>query len=215
MAKLIIITGEPASGKTSLILPLLKEKPDECLYFDADGKGLNFKGWRDLYGGDHQNYIRSSFPQVAVQTLNKLAKNTKYKYFIVDTVSNLMIADEMRRSKEKGYDKWMDLAQTIWDLVDLPSSMRDDLTVILLFHSQTERTEDGYEFTRIKTNGRKTEKNSLESKSNWVLRTVKHDDEYMVEVTSHNSTSRTPMGAFDTDYVKPEIMEILKVVEEY
>ena len=41
---------------------------------------------------------------------------------------------------------------------------------------ETERTEDGYERIHIKTNGRKTEKNDIDFKFNWLLRSVKQGD---------------------------------------
>lgn len=109
----------------------------------------------------------------------------------------------------------MDLAACIWDLVDLPSQLRDDLTVVLLFHTQTEMTDFGYEFTRIKTNGRKTEKNNIDSKFNWLLRSVKQDGKYLFETTAHNSTTRTPLDAFKEPYIPNDITEVIKVMEEF
>ena len=109
----------------------------------------------------------------------------------------------------------MDLAACIWDLVDLPSQLRDDLTVVLLFHTQTEMTDFGYEFTRIKTNGRKTEKNNIDSKFNWLLRSVKQDGKYLFETTAHNSTARTPLDAFKEPYIPNDITEVIKVMEEF
>ena len=194
MAKLIGIYGEPGTGKSTSLRNL---PPSETLYIDADMKGLNWKGWKKQYNGDNKNYLKTNFPQLAIKYL-QLAEKGTYKYVVIDTVNNLMVSDEMRRCKEKGYDKWMDLAACIWELVDLPGSLRDDLTVILLFHSQTDYTEDGYRFTKIKTNGRKTEKNNIDSKFNWLLRTVKQDDgKYYFETTAHNSTTRTPLDAFE------------------
>ena len=97
----------------------------------------------------------------------------------------------------------------------MPSHLRDDLVVIYIFHSQTERTEDGYEFIRIKTNGRKTEKNNIDSRFNWLLRAVKVDGRYMLETTSHNSTSRTPLDAFEDEYISNDIMNVINVMKEY
>ena len=212
MAKLIGIYGEPATGKSTSLRTL---PPSETLYIDADMKGLNWKGWKKEYNGDNKNYLKTNFPQLAIKYL-QLAEKGTYKYVVIDTVNNLMVSDEMRRCKEKGYDKWMDLAACIWELVDLPGSLRDDLTVILLFHSQTDYTEDGYRFTKIKTNGRKTEKNNIDSKFNWLLRTVKQDDgKYYFETTSHNSTTRTPLDAFEEDYIPNDIMKVIEVMEEY
>ena len=212
MAKLIGIYGEPATGKSTSLRNL---PPEETLYIDADMKGLNWKGWKKEYNGDNKNYLKTNYPQLAIKYL-QLAEKGTYKYVVIDTVNNLMVSDEMRRCKEKGYDKWMDLASCIWELVDLPGSLRDDLTVILLFHSQTDYTEDGYRFTKIKTNGRKTEKNNIDSKFNWLLRTVKQDDgKYYFETTAHNSTTRTPLDAFQEDYIPNDIMKVLEVMEEY
>ena len=212
MAKLIGIYGEPATGKSTSLRNL---PPSETLYIDADMKGLNWKGWKKEYNGDNKNYLKTNFPQLAIKYL-QLAEKGTYKYVVIDTVNNLMVSDEMRRCKEKGYDKWMDLAACIWELVDLPGSLRDDLTVILLFHSQTDYTEDGYRFTKIKTNGRKTEKNNIDSKFNWLLRTVKQDDgKYYFETTAHNSTTRTPLDAFEEDYIPNDIMKVIEVMEEY
>ena len=212
MARLIGIYGEPGTGKSTSLRNL---PPSETLYIDADMKGLNWKGWKKEYNGDNKNYLKTNFPQLAIKYL-QLAEKGTYKYVVIDTVNNLMVSDEMRRCKEKGYDKWMDLAACIWELVDLPGSLRDDLTVILLFHSQTDYTEDGYRFTKIKTNGRKTEKNNIDSKFNWLLRTVKQDDgKYYFETTAHNSTTRTPLDAFEEDYIPNDIMKVIEVMKEY
>ncbi len=212
MAKLIGIYGEPATGKSTSLRNL---PPEETLYIDADMKGLNWKGWKKEYNGDNKNYLKTNYPQLAIKYL-QLAEKGTYRYVVIDTVNNLMVSDEMRRCKEKGYDKWWDLASCIWELVDMPGTLRDDLTIILLFHSQTELTDDGYQFTRIKTNGRKTEKNNIDSKFNWLLRTVKQDDgQYCFETTAHNSTSRTPLDAFEDEYIPNDIMMVLEVMEEY
>ena len=212
MAKLIGIYGEPGTGKSTSLRNL---PPEETLYIDADMKGLNWKGWKKEYNGDNKNYLKTNYPQLAIKYL-QLAEKGTYRYVVIDTVNNLMVSDEMRRCKEKGYDKWMDLAACIWELVDLPGSLRDDLTVILLFHSQTDYTEDGYRFTKIKTNGRKTEKNNIDSKFNWLLRTVKQDDgKYYFETTAHNSTTRTPLDAFEEDYIPNDIIKVIEVMEEY
>ena len=215
MAQMIGIYGEPGTGKSTSLKSL---PPNVTFYIDCDGKGLNYKGWRELYSKEKGNYFVTSEPEKVNRCLEAVGTNPKYKhikYFVVDTLNNLWTSDEMKRMFERGYDKWADLAANSWKLVELPSKLRDDLTVILLFHSQIERTEDGYEFIRIKTNGRKTEKNAIDSRFNWLLRTLKLDGQYMFETTSHNSTSRTPLDAFEDDYIPNDIMKVLDVMKEY
>lgn len=72
----------------------------------------------------------------------------------MDTINGLMVADEMRRSKEKGYDKWVDLATCVWDLIVECYDYRDDLTIVFTAHTQTETDDAGYRFTRIQTSGK-------------------------------------------------------------
>lgn len=215
MAKMVALYGEPGTGKSTS----LKSLPaNETFYVDADGKGLNYKGWRELYSKDKGNYFVTNEPNKVIACLEAIGTNPKYKhihYFVVDTMNNIWTSEEMRRCNERGYDKWMDLASTTWSLIEMPSHLRDDLVVIYVFHSQTERTEDGYEFIRIKTNGRKTEKNNIDSRFNWLLRAVKVDGRYMLETTSHNSTSRTPLDAFEDEYIPNDIMNVINVMKEY
>ena len=215
MANLIGIAGNPASGKTSSLRTL---PPDQTVYIDCDGKGLNWKNWREQYNREKNNYCKLNEPEKVIRCVQHIATSEKYnqvKFIVVDTVNNLMVSEEMRRCKEKGYDKWTDLAQYIWQLVEMPGMLRDDLTVILVFHTQTEHTDDGYEYIRIKTNGRKTEKNDIDSKFNWLLRSVKQGDKYMLEVTSHNSTSRTPLDAFEEEYIPNDIMRVIAAMQEF
>lgn len=213
MAQLLGIMGEPGTGKSTALKSL---PPEETFYCDCDGKGLNWRGWREQYNPENKNYLKTSFPQIVLKYMDNIAEKAPHiHYFVIDTMNNLMVSDEMRRCKEKGYDKWMDLAACVWDMVDKPGAYRDDLTVILLFHTQTEMTDFGYEFTRIKTNGRKTEKNNIDSKFNWLLRSVKQDDKYLLETTAHNSTARTPYEAFSEEYIPNDIMEVINVMKEF
>lgn len=215
MAKLIGIMGDPGTGKTISLKGL---PPGETVIFDCDLKGLNWRGWRDQYRKEEKNYYTLNESEKVIKGVRWVGTDESQKhvkYLVVDTVNNLMTSEEMRRCKERGYDKWMDLAQSIWDLVELPGLLRDDLIVILIFHSQTERDENGYEHIRIKTNGRKTEKNDIDSKFNWLVRSVKQDGKYLFETTSHNSTSRTPLGAFDEEYIPNDIMTVIAAMQDY
>ena len=126
-----------------------------------------------------------------------------------------MVADEMRRAKEKGYDKWIDLSQSVWEIVDVPLSFRDDLTVIFIAHSQTVRDDYGNVFTNIKTNGKKLEKVVLESKMTTVLHSVCKEGKYIFYTKSNNSTCKTPMGAFEVDEIENDITIVLEALKEY
>lgn len=132
MSKVICIAGESGSGKTTSMRNL---DPKTTLYIDCDKKGLSWKGWKKQYNTENKNYIKTDFVQQVFIALKKLETDWKdKKVVVIDTINGLMIADEMRRSKEKGYDKWVDLAACVWDLVCYAYELRDDLTVIFTAH---------------------------------------------------------------------------------
>lgn len=213
MAKVICIMGESGSGKTTSMRNL---DPKTTYYIDSDRKGLSWRGWKKQYNADNNNYFCNDDPEKVKKVLANISeKGTNIKTIIIDTIGSIMVADEMRRSREKGYDKWLDLATCIWDMVDMAYLLRDDLTVIFIAHTQTERTDDGYVFTKIKTSGKKLDKICLESKFTTVLIAKCIDGEYVFETRAKNSTAKTPMGLFDTDTIPNDITTVIEALEQY
>lgn len=213
MSKVICIAGESGSGKTTSMRNL---DPKTTYYIDADKKGLSWKGWRKQYNKENKNYLACDVADIVRQYIRKLAESCpKIKVIVVDTINGLMVADEMRRSKEKGYDKWVDLAACVWDLVCDCYNYRDDLTIIFTAHTQTDHDENGYMFTRIKTSGKKLDKIVLESKFTTVLLSKCVDGRYLFETQARNSTAKSPMGAFDTFEIDNDITTVINALEDY
>ncbi len=118
----------------------------------------------------------------------------------------------------QGGDKrsaWTDLASNGWNVVNKALEMRDDLTVIILAHSETISDENGIIRTRIKTNGRKLEKLVLESKMTTVVWAVRQDGKYKFVLSADGSTCKVPLGAFQNDECDNDIMIVIKALEEY
>ena len=205
-----MIIGTSGSGKTT---SLEKLDPKQTFYIDADGKGLSWKGWRKQYNKENKNYFQCDAPEQIfslMQTIDE--KQKQIKFLVIDTLNGCMVADEMRRSKEKAYDKWVDLAQSVYNIVDYSNKMRDDLTVILIGHTQT--SDDG--FTCLLTNGRKLNKICLESKMTTVLLSRINDNgEYVLETRAKNSTAKAPRGAFDVDEIPNDITLVIEALKDF
>lgn len=213
MSKVICIMGESGSGKTTSMRNL---DPKTTFYIDADCKGLSWKGWRSQYNTDNKNYKATDDANVVRTFIKRLAEGCpNIKVIVVDTINGLMVADEMRRSKEKGYDKWVDLAACVWDLVCECYTYRDDLTIVFTAHTQTDHDENGYMFTRIKTSGKKLDKIVLESKFTTVLLSECVDGQYKFETRANNSTAKSPLGAFEEFEIDNDIVEVIKALEEF
>lgn len=213
MSKALLIMGESGSGKTTSCRNL---DPETTYYIDCDKKGLSWRGWRDNYSAENRNYACTDRPEVVQRLVANVAEKAPHvKNVVIDTINGIMVADEMRRIREKGYDKWVDLASCVWALIDTAYSYRDDLTIIFLAHSQTERDDNGYTFTRVKTNGRKLDKIVLESKFTVVLLSKCVDGKYLFEVHANNSTVKSPLGMFDSNEIPNDITKVLGAMEEY
>lgn len=211
----VLIMGESGGGKTTSMRNL---NPATTFYIDADGKGLSWKGWRQQYNREAKNYVRTDDPKKIEELLYKINNDPELAYIktvVIDTLNGIMVADEVRRMSEKGYDKWVDLAQCVWHLVELLNHLRQDLDVVVLAHSQTQKEDDGYTFTRVKTSGKKLDKLCLESKFTTVLYATAKNGNYVFETRANNSTAKSPMGAFKDAEIENDIVPVLEALKDY
>ena len=218
MSVVIGCMGESGSGKTTAMRNL---PPKETFYIDCDKKGLNWKGWRKQYSVENKNYFATDSFSTCKTLMEKVDKSENFrhiKYLVIDTINGMMVAEEMRILAMQGGDKrsaWTDLASNGWDIINKALALRDNLTVIILCHSETISDDNGIVKTRIKTNGRKLEKLVLESKMTTVVWAVRQDGKYKFILSADGSTCKVPMGSFDTDECDNDIMLVIKALEEY
>ena len=218
MAKVIGCMGESGSGKTTAMRNL---PPKETFYIDCDKKGLNWKGWKKQYSVENKNYFATDSFSSCKSLMDKVDKSENFKhikYLVIDTINGMMVAEEMRILAMQGGDKrsaWTDLASNGWDIINKALTLREDLTVIILCHSETISDDNGIVKTRIKTNGRKLEKLVLESKMTTVVWAVRQDGKYKFILSADGSTCKVPLGAFQTDECDNDIMIVIKALEEY
>ena len=212
------VMGESGSGKTTAMRNL---PPEQTFYIDSDKKGLNWKGWKKQYNTENKNYLcTDSFTNVR-KMLERIDKEEAFKhikYVVIDTLNGMMVAEEMRILAMQGGDKrsaWTDLAQHGWGIVNKALEIRNDVTVIILCHSETISDDNGIVKTRIKTNGRKLEKLVLESKMTTVVWAVRQDGKYKFVLSADNSTCKVPMNAFENDVIDNDIMLVIHALEEY
>ena len=106
-----MILGDSGTGKTTAVETL---NPESTFIICADEKSLPFKGWKKKYqttfseNGKLDLQNTNLFNTTDVKTikvlLDKISSDMKHiKIVIIDTITNLMIAEFMRRIKEKGF----------------------------------------------------------------------------------------------------------------
>ena len=142
-------------------------------------------------------------------------KRLDIKTIIVDTVNGIMVDDEINRMREKGYDKWQDIAIAVYGLISNAHALRPDLTVVFLFHVQDDKDDNGNHSYRILTSGRKLDKIQLESKLTTVLFAKCLDGKYVFETQSKNSTAKSPLGLFDTTEIPNDLNAVITAITNY
>ena len=214
MATVIGIMGDSGSGKTTSLRNL---DPSSTFIIDTDGKGLSWRGWKRDYNEENKNYCRTDDQNRVMAYLASINSGAPHiKVVVVDTLNGIMVADEGRRRAEKGFDKWSDLAWAVWDIVNYALTMRDDITVILTAHVQTDRDDSGFVHSRIKTSGRKLDKLQIETKLQALLFAKRNGDgEYVFEVHSNNSTAKTPLGLYDDETIPNDAARVVDDLSAY
>jgi len=210
--------GETGHGKSHSIQFL---DPKITYIIDADKQGVPYRGFRKNYNKDNKNYFATSNPETVKKIIHGISSKPEFshiKYIVIDTLNAIMLDDEMKRSKEKNYDKWVDLASSVYDIVSIAKSSRDDLIVFCLFHVQDMADEYGNHFYRIQTSGQKLQKIKLETKFNIVLHAkceYGEKNEYFFETQANWSTAKSPLGMFDSKRIPNNLKLVADKVIDY
>lgn len=218
MAELVAVMAETGHGKSHSIQYL---DPKETLIVNADKKGLPFRNWKNKYNKENRNYYVTSNAESIIKIINGVSTNAEYshiKHIVIDTMNGIMIDDEMKRMKEKGYDKWIDLAFSVYAIISAASVAREDLIIFCMFHMQDLIDELGNHFFRIQTSGRKLEKIKLETKFPIVLfGKCEYGDtnRYYFETQASYSTAKSPEGMFESKEIPNNLKIVADAIKRY
>ena len=203
----VLVMGDSGAGKTTGLRTLDHR---HTVLIDADGKGASWRGWRANYNRTARNYIKAQDPEAVAKALDWALKSPSVDVVIIDTLNAVMLRDEYDRRADKGYDKWSDLAFSVYGIIQAVLNGAGK-TVIMTVHEQVDTDP-----VRIhaKTSGRKLDKIMLESLFSTVLRAVKTDDGYYWASSWPNSTAKAPMGALP-DLSLNDAWEVVNALRSY
>lgn len=194
------ILGHSGTGKST---SLRNFKSNEILHINVMSKPLPFKGrFAETYNGDNYTEI--------AKAINK----TKCKSIVIDDAQYLMANEFMRRSSELGYQKFTDIANNFWTLINsISNDLPFDVIVYLLMH--TDMDDNGNE--KAKTIGKLLdEKICIEGMSSIVLKTAVKDGVYSF-LTQNNGhdTVKSPLGMFGTYEIENDLKKVDTAIREY
>jgi hypothetical protein len=182
-------------------------------------KPLPFKGYKSNYtkiSADAKtgNYYSSDDYQRIEQLIKKInAERLEIKTLIIDDFQYLMANEFMRRALERGYDKFSEIAKNAHSLLKLLPTLRDDLDVFILTHSES--NEQGK--MKIKTIGKMLdEKITIEGMYAMVLQTELTDGDYhFITQGDARHIAKSPMGMFNTRNIPNDLAFVKEQMSQY
>ncbi|MBR1645216.1 MAG: AAA family ATPase [Selenomonadaceae bacterium] len=222
MARLILVYGQPAAGKTYALKTL---NPDETVIIDGDRKGaLCWLGWKKLYNVDRKNFFAASSLDKTIKLVEHVANNDDFKHvknIVVDGLNNIMsIEDTAFFFGKRPYKNKLDLYEaisqkTIW-LIETCKGYRSDLNIIFNAHVKTADPYATGEVDHLFTPGKALEnKKKIEGAFNYAFY-AKADREgnHFFETAPINSTARTPEGCFPPT-IPNDMQFIINTIDKY
>lgn len=226
MSELIGVLGESGTGKSTSVENL---DPKMTAIVNCVGKPLPFRGWKKNYTNftaenKDGNYYNSDETAKILKFMNFISESRpEVKHLILDDWQYTMSNEFMRRSNEKGFEKFTDIGKNAWSTLNLGKSLRDDLKVYVITHSETIPGEFGEKpIRKMKTIGK-----LLDDKINPMgLFTVllftdvvskdNGDVDYrFVTNNDGNYPAKSPKGMFKDKYIPNDLATVAKAMDEY
>lgn len=194
----VLILGESGTGKSASLRNFSSE---DLIVINVANKPLPFK-----------NKIKNIATDDYREIIDTLKKNDK-KIIVIDDAQYLMANEFMRRAREKGFDKFTEIAQNFWLLVDMVKSLPQDQIVYFMAH--IERDQNGNE--KVKTIGRLLdEKITVEGMFTIVLKTCVADGVYtFLTQNSGHDTVKSPIGMFSSYAIDNDLKYVDEKIRNY
>lgn len=194
----VLLIGQSGSGKSTSLRNFTK---DEVAVVNVLGKPLPFKS--DIKAPKCDDY----------NVILKAIENTEKKTIVIDDAGYLLTNEFMNKSSVKGYDKYNEMANNFFNLINGIKSIKGGKTVYLIMH------EDTNEFGEVKP---KTIGKLLDDKVNIqgmftvCIRSMFENGQYVFKLkTNGQDCVKTPFGMFENDTMENDLKEFDKVVREY
>lgn len=178
--------------------------------FSVAGKDMPFRcGWNDYINRN------STYDSIRALLTKFKDKDKAPKTYVIDDSQYLLLFEEMSKTKEKGYEKFTDMAQHFFDLLrfaqnELPS----DWTIYFLHHSK----KDDQGFVSVMTTGKMlSEKIKIEGLFTIVLiAEVDQGKHYFLTNNEDGmSVAKSPMGMFEELKVDNDLKMVDDTIRDY
>lgn len=216
MATNVLIIGGSGTGKSTAIKTL---NPLTTFLINVNGKDLPFKGWKSRYTqadskNPNGNMVNCDKADKILSTIKHIDENRKeVNVGIIDDAQYILANEFMRRAKEKGYEKFTEIAEHYWSIIWACQLCRPDLIWFFLSHNETNE----YGESKVKTIGKLLDdKICIEGMFSIVLSTLVDEGKYYFETKNNGrNTTKSPDEMFTENRISNNLEFVRNAILNY
>ncbi len=226
MSNLVVILGPTGSGKSTSIKNL-DPKETMILALESINKALPFKGSRNLYNKENKNYFALKDYAQIISYMESASKNLPNVHnIIIEDGTYIMRTEFFDRASEVGYTKFTELADHFRRIIAKGTSLREDLNVFLILHSEPVTESGDIVGYKAATIGKLIDEkyNPLESVTVTLFAQPKFGDDGTPQfgfwtkkrkVNGVEIPAKTPDGMFEEEFIPNDLALVVKAMNEY
>ena len=194
----ILLIGQSGSGKSTSMRNFTR---DEIAVVNVLGKPLPFKS--DIKAPKCDNY----------EQILKAIAGTKKKTIVIDDANYLITNEFMGKSSVKGFDKYNEMGNNFFNLINGIKNIEGGKSVYLIMHEDTD--ENGN--IKPKTIGKLLDdKVNIQGMFTICIRSMFENGNYIFRLkTNGQDCVKTPFGMFEDEAMENDLKEFDKVVRDY
>jgi hypothetical protein len=197
-----LILGESGTGKSTSLRHL---DPKQTLLIQAVRKPLPFKSkdWKPFNKNTREGNVIVTDDAALIE---RAMRTFAHPVVVIDDWQYILANEFMRRSDEKGFEKFTDIGRHAWDILQAASGLSEGRRVYILAHTAS----DEFGHTKVKTIGKLLdEKITVEGLFSIVLRTSVSDGSYRFSTRNNGrDTVKSPLGMFDDPFIDNDLASV-------
>lgn len=227
MSNLICLAGQSNTGKSTSLRTL---DPKSTFIISCTNKQLQIPGFRKKYTKVEIKdkklignwYVSNNYAQIG--KILSAVSNTRpeIKVVVLDDINYLLSNETFENALDKGYTKFSVMAKNYYDLLADCQLLRDDLTVVVITHTENYGTDMDPQYRMWTTGKMLTQQINLDGMFSYIIYSDRYIDDADDEVhyrfktrTDGNDTCRSVVGCFTEKYIEPDMKAVIDRINEF